>query len=28
VVWPETGHVAMLERPSAFNALVDDFLAQ
>jgi pimeloyl-ACP methyl ester carboxylesterase len=28
VVWPETGHVAMLERPDAFNALVDDFLAQ
>jgi 4,5:9,10-diseco-3-hydroxy-5,9,17-trioxoandrosta-1(10),2-diene-4-oate hydrolase len=28
VVWPDTGHVAMLERPAAFNALVDDFLAQ
>jgi pimeloyl-ACP methyl ester carboxylesterase len=28
VVWPETGHVAMLERPAAFNALVDEFLAQ
>ena len=28
VVWPETGHVAMLERPGAFNALVDDFIAQ
>jgi len=28
VVWPDTGHVAMLERPSAFNALVDDFIAQ
>jgi pimeloyl-ACP methyl ester carboxylesterase len=28
VVWPDTGHVAMLERPVAFNALVDDFLAQ
>ena len=28
VVWPETGHVAMLERPAAFNALVDDFIAQ
>jgi pimeloyl-ACP methyl ester carboxylesterase len=28
VVWPDTGHVAMLERPAAFNALVDEFLAQ
>jgi pimeloyl-ACP methyl ester carboxylesterase len=28
VVWPDTGHVAMLERPAAFNALVEDFLAQ
>jgi pimeloyl-ACP methyl ester carboxylesterase len=28
VVWPETGHVAMLERPAAFNALVDEFLSQ
>jgi pimeloyl-ACP methyl ester carboxylesterase len=28
VVWPETGHVAMFERPAAFNALVDEFLAQ
>jgi pimeloyl-ACP methyl ester carboxylesterase len=28
VVWPETGHVAMLERPDAFNALVDEFIAQ
>jgi pimeloyl-ACP methyl ester carboxylesterase len=28
VVWPDTGHVAMLERPVAFNALVDEFLAQ
>jgi 4,5:9,10-diseco-3-hydroxy-5,9,17-trioxoandrosta-1(10),2-diene-4-oate hydrolase len=28
VVWPDTGHVAMLERPGAFNALVDDFLAE
>ena len=27
-VWPDTGHVAMLERPGAFNALVDEFLAQ
>jgi pimeloyl-ACP methyl ester carboxylesterase len=28
VVWPKTGHVAMLERPAAFNALVDEFLAE
>jgi pimeloyl-ACP methyl ester carboxylesterase len=28
VVWPDTGHVAMLERPGAFNALVDGFLAE
>jgi pimeloyl-ACP methyl ester carboxylesterase len=28
VVWPETGHVAMLERPEAFNALVQAFLAE
>jgi pimeloyl-ACP methyl ester carboxylesterase len=28
VVWPDTGHVAMLERPSGFNALVDAFLAE
>jgi pimeloyl-ACP methyl ester carboxylesterase len=28
VVWPDTGHVAMLERPGAFNALVDDFIAE
>jgi pimeloyl-ACP methyl ester carboxylesterase len=27
VVWPETGHVAMLERPVAFNALVEGFAA-
>ena len=27
VVWPDTGHVAMLERPAAFNALVDEFVA-
>jgi pimeloyl-ACP methyl ester carboxylesterase len=27
-VWPETGHVAMLERPAAFNALVERFIAQ
>jgi pimeloyl-ACP methyl ester carboxylesterase len=28
VVWPETGHVAMLERPAAFNALLRAFLAE
>jgi pimeloyl-ACP methyl ester carboxylesterase len=28
VVWPETGHVAMLERPAAFNALLEAFLAE
>jgi pimeloyl-ACP methyl ester carboxylesterase len=28
VVWPETGHVAMLERPVAFNRLVAAFLAE
>lgn len=28
IVWPETGHVAMLERPAAFNRLLDEFLAQ
>jgi pimeloyl-ACP methyl ester carboxylesterase len=27
-VWPGTGHVAMLERPAAFNALVERFIAQ
>jgi pimeloyl-ACP methyl ester carboxylesterase len=27
-VWPGTGHVAMLERPEAFNALVDRFIAE
>jgi pimeloyl-ACP methyl ester carboxylesterase len=26
VVYEDTGHVAMLERPVAFNALVEDFL--
>jgi pimeloyl-ACP methyl ester carboxylesterase len=26
-VWPETGHVAMLERPAAFNALLEHFIA-
>jgi pimeloyl-ACP methyl ester carboxylesterase len=28
VVWAQTGHVAMLERPGAFNALVQAFLAE
>jgi pimeloyl-ACP methyl ester carboxylesterase len=28
VVFEETGHVAMLERPAAFNALVEGFLAE
>jgi pimeloyl-ACP methyl ester carboxylesterase len=28
VVWPETGHVPMLERPTAFNALVERFVAE
>jgi pimeloyl-ACP methyl ester carboxylesterase len=28
VVWPETGHVAMLERPAAFNTLLEEFLAE
>jgi pimeloyl-ACP methyl ester carboxylesterase len=28
VVYADTGHVAMLERPAAFNALVKDFLAE
>jgi pimeloyl-ACP methyl ester carboxylesterase len=28
VVWPETGHVPMLERPAAFNALVEEFVAE
>src|SRR3954454_18929526 len=28
VVWPQTGHMAMLERPVAFNALVDAFVAE
>jgi len=26
VVWPQTGHMAMLERPAAFNALLQAFL--
>jgi pimeloyl-ACP methyl ester carboxylesterase len=28
VVWPDTGHVPMLERPAAFNALVEAFEAE
>ena len=28
VVWAETGHMAMLERPATFNALVDRFVAE
>src|SRR3954453_7648501 len=28
VVWRETGHLSMLERPGAFNALVEEFLAK
>jgi pimeloyl-ACP methyl ester carboxylesterase len=28
VVWADTGHVAMLERPEAFNSLVQAFLAE
>jgi pimeloyl-ACP methyl ester carboxylesterase len=28
VVWRETGHLSMLERPGAFNALVEEFLAE
>jgi pimeloyl-ACP methyl ester carboxylesterase len=27
-VWPDTGHVAMLERPAAFNALLEAFLSE
>ena len=27
VVFPDTGHVPMLERPDAFNALLDEFLS-
>jgi proline-specific peptidase len=26
VIFPDTGHVAMIERPQAFNALLDEFL--
>jgi len=28
VVWPHTGHMAMLERPAAFNALLEAFVAE
>ena len=28
VVFEDTGHMAMLERPAAFNALLRDFLAE
>ena len=28
VVFEDTGHVSMLERPAAFNALLRDFLAE
>jgi pimeloyl-ACP methyl ester carboxylesterase len=28
VVWPDTGHTAMLERPPAFNRLVEAFVAE
>jgi pimeloyl-ACP methyl ester carboxylesterase len=27
VIFPDTGHVPMIERPAAFNALLDEFLA-
>jgi pimeloyl-ACP methyl ester carboxylesterase len=27
-VWPDTGHVPMLERPAAFNALLEAFLSE
>jgi pimeloyl-ACP methyl ester carboxylesterase len=27
-VWPDTGHVAMLERPERFNALLETFLGE
>ena len=27
VIFEDTGHMAMLERPAAFNALLEDFLA-
>ena len=28
IVYPDTGHVAMMERPAAFNALLQDFLQE
>ncbi|HYM55561.1 MAG TPA: alpha/beta hydrolase, partial [Solirubrobacteraceae bacterium] len=28
VVFADTGHMAMLERPAAFNALLEDFLEE
>ena len=28
VIFDDTGHVAMLERPQAFNALLERFLAE
>ena len=28
VIFEDTGHMAMLERPAAFNALLEDFLAE
>jgi pimeloyl-ACP methyl ester carboxylesterase len=28
VIFPDTGHVAMLERPARFNAVVDEFLSE
>lgn len=28
VIYPDTGHLAMLERPGAFNALLGEFLAE
>ena len=28
VLFEDTGHMAMLERPAAFNALLEDFLAR
>jgi pimeloyl-ACP methyl ester carboxylesterase len=28
VIFKDTGHVAMLERPAAFNALLADFLVE
>jgi pimeloyl-ACP methyl ester carboxylesterase len=28
VIFEDTGHMSMLERPAAFNALLHDFLAE